>query len=94
MDRQSGQTGEIARQGVRHQLRRESAGDGAQVVPDGVAVGGAEGGGAETAVAVDDGGQALTQLRRAEARGAQRRVRVAVDVNEAGGNGPAGGVET
>ena len=56
-------------------------------------VGGAEGGGAEAAVAVDDGGKALTQLRRAEARAEQRRVGVAMDVNEAGGNGPAGGVD-
>ena len=85
--------GEIAGEGFCHQLRRESAGDGAQVVPDGVAMGGAKGGGAEAAVAVDDGGKALTQLRRAEARAEQRRVGVAVDVNKAGGNGPAGGVD-
>lgn len=56
-------------------------------------MGGAKGGGAEAAVAVDDGSKALTQLRRAEARAEQRRVGVAMDVNEAGGNGPAGGVD-
>ena len=46
-------------------------------------MGGAEGGGAEAAVAVDDGGKALTQLRRAETRAEQRRVGVAVHVDKA-----------
>ena len=90
--RQGGQAGEIARQRVRHQLRRDGAGDGTQIVPYGVPVRPAEGRGAETAVAVDDGGQPLTQLRRAEAGAQQRRVRMAVDVDKAGGDGLAGRV--
>ena len=93
MHRQGGQGRKVAGQGVRHQLRRQGAGDGAQIVPDGIAVGGAEGGGAEAAVAVDDGSQALAQLRCAEAGAEQRRVGVAVDVDEAGGDGLAGGVD-
>ena len=67
--------------------------DGAQIVQHRPAVGAIHRRERQSAVAVDEGGQALGQLRLAEARGEQRRVRVAVQVDEAGGQGPPGGID-
>ena len=79
--------GAIVRQ--RGERRLTAARDGGQVVQDRLGVRAGHRGQGQSAVAVEDGGQPLGQLRPAKLGTEQGRVRVAVDVDEPGGQGPA-----
>ena len=88
-----GRLGAVVRQGGEVPTLRQIAYDGGQVAEQILPVRACHRGKGETAVAVQHRGQALGQLGSAVARGEQGAVAVAVDIDEAGGQIPAGGVD-
>ena len=82
----------IAGDGVGRNICTHFAGDGGKVVQNVLAVFAVDGGNRETAVAVDNGGEALRKLQFAEMGTKDLRIGMAVDINETGRYSHTGGV--